>query len=169
MRCVSAVVVLCALVVPSESLFAQDKRGPSTPQERTQALAYIHAFQADPLGPNAKDESAWLLQWVADVPDLTVHVCMILDKLAKPEKKDSATIFFGQVAAQTEFVVTHPEQKDDRDAEMLAGVQGALHVYELVLKSNPKDRQPYLDDLIQRRGAGTLGQYVKDRATAACK
>jgi len=36
------------------------------------------------------------------------------------------------------------------------------------LKSNPKDRQPFLDDLIQRRDAGTLPQWVKERAAATC-
>ena len=59
--------------------------------------------------------------------------------------------------------------KDDRLAEYQAGVEGALRVYEVLVKANPKDRQPYLDDLIQRREAGTLAQFVKERAEAACK
>jgi hypothetical protein len=41
--------------------------------------------------------------------------------------------------------------------------------YEVLVKSNPKDQQPFLDDLIQRRDAGTLAQWVKERAAASCK
>jgi hypothetical protein len=54
-------------------------------------------------------------------------------------------------------------------AEYQAGVEGALRVYEVLVKANSKDRQPYLDDLIQRREAGTLAQFVAERASASCK
>jgi hypothetical protein len=43
-----------------------------------------------------------------------------------------------------------------------------LRVYDVLLKSNTKDCQPFLDDLIQRREAGTLAQWVKERADASC-
>jgi hypothetical protein len=56
----------------------------------------------------------------------------------------------------------------DRPAEYQVGVDGVLRVYEVLLKSNTKDRQPFLDDLIQRREAGTLAQWVKERADASC-
>ena len=63
----------------------------------------------------------------------------------------------------------HPDKRDDRLGEYQAGVEGALRVYEVLLKANPKDRQPFLDDLIERRESGTLAQFVKERAEAACK
>jgi hypothetical protein len=42
-------------------------------------------------------------------------------------------------------------------------------VYELLLAANAKDRQPYLDDLIQRRTNGALAAFVKERSMTACK
>lgn len=166
---ISAAVVGCGLLLAAAVSYAQDRRGPSTAEERQQALEYIHGWQADPLGPQARDQFSWVIKWVADVPDVTVHACWILDKLTKGDKKDSATVFGGQVVAQTEFVIENPGKKDDVFAEYQAGVEGALRVYELLLKANPKDRQPYLDDLIARRDHGTLAQFVKGRAQAACK
>jgi hypothetical protein len=166
---ISAAVVGCGLLLASTVSFAQDRRGPSTAEERQQALDYIHRWQADPLGPQARDRFSWVIKWVADVPDVTVHACWILDKLAKGDKKDSATVFGGQVMAQTAFVIENPGKKDDVLAEYQAGVEGALRVYELLLKANPKDRQAYLDDLIERRDRGTLAQFVKERAEASCK
>lgn len=167
-RTLSAALVGCTFLLAPLSAMAVD-RGPSTPEERKQALEYIHNWQADPLGPRAKDQFAWVLKWLADVPDVTVHVCMILDKLPRGDKKDSATIFGGAFMAQAAFVIESPNKKDDQMVEYEAGAEGALRVYEMLLKANPKDRQPYLDDLIQRREAGTLSQFVKERAVAACK
>jgi len=158
----------CALLAASLSAYATD-RGPSTPEERKQALDYIHSWQADPLGPNAKGQFGWVLKWFADVPDQTVHVCMILDKLPKGDKKDGSTIFGGAFMGQAAFVLENPDKKSDLQAEYEAGVEGSLNVYAALLRSNPKDREPYLDDLIQRRDAGTLTEFVRDRAAASCK
>ena len=73
-------------------------------------------------------------------------------------------VFIGKIFAQTEFLIQNPDRQDDRNAEYQAGVEGALRVYEVLLKTNSKDRQPYLDDLIQRRDAGTLEEFVKERS-----
>ena len=72
------------------------------------------------------------------------------------------------VFAQTAFVLENPDKQSDLLAQYQAGVEGVLRVYELLLKTNPKDRQPYLDDLVQRCEAGTLMQFVKERAASAC-
>lgn len=157
---------LSLLLAPAMSIAAS--RGPSTPEERKQALENIRAWQGDPLGPKAKDQFGAVLRLLAEVPDLTVHVCTLLDKLPKGEKKDASVIFGGEFMAQAVFVLDNAGKPDDLQAEYLAGVEGALHTYELLLTTNPKDRQPYLDDLIQRRNAGTLAQFVHERAAASC-
>jgi len=156
-----------ALLAASLPAYSAD-RGPSTPEERKQALEYIHNWQADPLGPHAKEQFGWVLKWFVEMPDQTVHVCTILDKLPNGDKKNGSTIFGGAFMGQAAFVLENPDNKD-LQAEFRAGVEGALKVYEGLLKSNPKDRQPYLDELIQRREAGTLEQFVKDRAAESCK
>jgi hypothetical protein len=167
-RTIFSTLLGCALIAASLPAYSAD-RGLSTPEERKQALEYIHDWQADPLGPHAKDQFGWVLKWFAEVPDQTVHACMILDKLPKGDKKDGSTIFGGAFMGQAAFVLENPDKKKDLQAEYQAGVEGALKVYEGLLKSNPKDRQPYLDDLIQRREAGTLTQFVNERAASACK
>ena len=65
-------------------------------------------------------------------------------------------------------MLQNPDKQDDLLAQYQAGVEGALKIYEVLLKSNPKDRQPFLDDLIQKRETGTLGQWVKDQAAKSC-
>jgi hypothetical protein len=147
LRTISVALMGCTLLLVPIAAAAAD-HGPSTPEERKQALEYIHEWQGDPLGAHAKDQFARVLKWFVDVPDLTVHACTILDKLPKGDKKDGATIFGGEFLAQAAFVIENPDKKDDRLAEYQAGVEGGLRVYEPLLKANPRDREPYLDDLI---------------------
>jgi hypothetical protein len=130
-------------------------------------LETIHAWQADPLGPQAKDYFGSVLKWFADVPDLTVHVCILLDKLPKGDKKDSNTVFGAEFMGQAAFVLEHPDN-GELLAEYQAGVESALHAYEQLVKANAKDRQPSLDDLVQKRDAGNLAQFVKERAAVSC-
>jgi hypothetical protein len=168
LRSIPALLVGSALLLAPVAAMAAD-RGPSTPEERKQALKYIQDFEADPLNPSVTDEREWVLKWIIEVPDVHVNVCMIFDKLPKGNKKDSSTIFLAETLAQTAFVLQNPDKQGDLLAQYQAGVDGALRVYEILLKSNPKDRQPYFDDLIQKRDGGTLAEFVKERTASACK
>jgi hypothetical protein len=167
LRTLFATFVGCVCLIAP--IAAAAERGPSTPDERKQVIELIHAWQANPLGPEAKDHFATVLKFFADVPDMTVHVCMILDKLPKGDKKDGNTIFGGAFMGQAAFVIENVDKKADPTGEYQAGTEGALRVYELLLKANPKDRESYLDDLIERREHGTLADFVKERSLAACK
>jgi hypothetical protein len=168
LRNLSAALLGCVLLAAPASAIAAD-RGPSTPEERKQALEYIQHFMANPLNPALQPEKEWLTFWMIQVPDIHVHVCMMFDNLPKGNKKDSQAIFNAMFFSQIAYATQNLDKQNDLQAEYQAGAEGALKVYELMLKSNPKDRQPYLDDLIQRRDAGTLQQWVKERAAASCK
>lgn len=167
LRSIPALIVGGILLAVPVAATATD-RGPSTPEERKQALGYIRDFLADPLNSKLQPEKEWLTLWMIQVPDLHVQVCMFFDKLPKGDKKDSQAIFNAMFFSQIAFVIQNPDKQGDSMAEFQAGVEGALRVYEVLVKSNPKDQQPFLDDLIQRRNAGTLAQWVKERAAASC-
>ena len=51
---------------------------------------------------------------------------------------------------------------------MLAGVEGALRVYETFLKARPQNREPALDAVVALRDHGKLREYVAGRP-AVCK
>jgi hypothetical protein len=159
----------CALLLaPFVSASAQEKRGPSTPEERKQALEFIQHFQPDPLNPNLKSEIQWVTIWAIEVPDVHMHLCLMVD-LPKGNRKHGQTLFTGLMMAQTAFAIQHRDEQPDVNDEYQAGMEGLLQAYEKVLAANPKDRQPTLDDLLQKRTAGTLAQFVKDQAAAHCK
>jgi len=162
LRNLSAALLGCALLAAPASAIAAG-RGPSTPEERKQALDYIQHFMADPLNPALKSEISWVVGWTIEIPDVHVSLCNIIE-LPKGNKKDSQTLFTAMVMAQTAFALQNPDKQNDDLAQYQAGVEGALKIYELLLKTNPKDHQLILDDLLQRRDAGTLAQWIKERA-----
>ena len=147
---------------------AAANRGHSTPAERKQALEYIHHFQADPLNPDLTPEIQWVVKWTIEVPDIRLDLCTSFFKLPKAESKDGQTLFNAMVFAQTAYLLENPDHQDDKLAQVEAGVEGVLRVYEVLLKSNPKDREPSLDKLIKRREDGTLTKFVEQHATSSC-
>ena len=162
LRNLSAALLGCALLAAPASAIAAG-RGPSTPEERKQALDYIQHFMTDPLNLALRSDISWVVEWTMEIPDVHVSLCNIIE-LPKGNKKDSQTLFTAMLMAQTAFAIQNPDKQNDDLAQYQAGVDGVLRIYEVLLKSNPKDHQLILDDLLQRRDAGTLAQWIKDRA-----
>lgn len=160
---------LCCVILLSPVVAHAGGPGPTTPEERKQALDYIHDLKTDPLGPNAKQERQWITQWMLAAPEVEISICPALLNLPKGDEKDSLSLLVAFLASQAELQLENPDSKRDVDAQYLAGVQGALQVYDILLKSNPKDRRAYLDDLVQQRKDGTLAQYVKELAASSCQ
>jgi hypothetical protein len=160
MRHLCIAMAVCVLAFGASSATAAD-RGPSIPEERQRALEYIHHFQADPLNPALRPEIEWVTKWAIEVPDVHVNLCPMVD-LPKGDKKHSQTLFTALMLSQTAFAIEHRDDPADVHAEYLAGMNGLLDAYEKVVAANAKDRQPALDDLLQRRQAGTLPDYVKE-------
>ncbi|MFY9852313.1 MAG: hypothetical protein WAK26_00365, partial [Terracidiphilus sp.] len=107
LRSVPALLVGSTLLAAPVAAIAAN-RGPSTPEERKQALGNIQDFQADPLNPKLQPEKEWLTLWMIQVPDLHVHLCMIIDKLPKGDKKNSQAIFNAMLFSQIAFVIQNP-------------------------------------------------------------
>jgi hypothetical protein len=130
----------------------------------------IADLETNPLGPQAKEERRWLTYWLIEVPDIHVGFCTdLLPDLPKGDKKDSNFIATQMMFSSARYAIQHGGGSSDSVEQYQAGVEGALKVYENLLAQNPKDRNPRLDDIVQKREAGTLPAYVKERAESGCK
>jgi hypothetical protein len=107
-------------------------------------------------------------KWTIDVPDIRLDLCTSFYKLPKAETKDGKILFDAMVFVQTAFVLENPDWQDNGPAQIEAAVEGVLRVYGLLLKANPQDREPFLDELIKQREAGTLAQFVKQHTASTC-
>jgi hypothetical protein len=148
---------------------ARAERGPSTQEERERALRLVQVLETDPLGDEAKRAREWLLAWLIEVPDVSVKLCgSLLGPLLESKKNYSEELVMQMMFSEAAFVIRSPTMAADDLAAYTAGIEGALRAYEAILKSKPKARWPFLDDLLQKRDAGVLRNYVVE-AQKACK
>ena len=150
--------------------WAQSKRGPSTPEERQTAVKAAHLLEAEPFTKDAKKIREWFTFWLIEVPDIHIELCSDYLGPVFGAKRNYDTEIFGQTMfSSAAFIIEHPDQTNDRVAVNLAGLEGALKVYEAILKVKPKARWAYLDDLIAKREKGELQGYVQEISQTKCK
>jgi hypothetical protein len=138
-------------------------RGPSTPEERARAVRVAHELEDDPLAKDSKDRREWMIQWIVEIPDITVDVCFdYFGTLPDPPKGHSAEITKQMILSSAAFMVEHPDKVKDEQAIALAGLLGALKAYQAILKQDSASRWAHLDKLIQMREQGKLDDYVAE-------
>ncbi len=138
-------------------------RGPSTAEERARAVKVAHELEDNPLAKDAKERREWMIQWIVDIPDITVDVCFdYFGALPDPPRGHSAEITKQMVLSSAAFIVEHPDKAKDEQAVALAGVLGALKAYQAVLKQDSASHWAHLDKLVQMRGQGKLDDYVAE-------
>ncbi len=160
---ITAAFVLSLFFIPQVAQ-AQSKRGPSTPEEREQAVRLTRALEADPFNKEAKNARAWLATFWEEIPDIGVEICTEFFGPLLGEKKNYAgEIFLHWMFASGAYMIEHPDKAKDREAVFMAGVEGMLKTYEATLKAKPKAKWSFLDDLIQKRDSGKLAEWVKEK------
>jgi hypothetical protein len=159
-------VLLFGLATPS--LRAQ-QRGPSTPEERARAVKTARALQADPLSSDVLPDREWLIQWLIEVPDISVPLCTtILGDLGDKKSGYPGALIATEMASEAAFVIEHPDKAKDSTSIYVAGADGALNAYHAIHKKDPKYQVTQLDDMAQKRDQGKLADYVRD-ASKKCK
>ena len=154
----------------ANSSMAQNQRGPSTPQERETAVKVARVLETDPFHKDAKKMREWLLLFLIGVPDIHVELCTAYMPPEKPSDKNYGSEIFNQtVFSGAAFVIEHPDQANDRIAVHLAGVEGALKVYETVLATKPKAKWEFYDGLLEKRNKGELRAFVEEATNTKCK
>ena len=169
-RFLIANLAIAIVFLVANSGMAQSQRGPSTPQERETAVKVARVLETDPFHKDAKKMREWLLLFLIGVPDIHVELCTAYMPPEKPSDKNYGSEIFNQtVFSSAAFVIEHPDQANDRVAAHLAGVEGALKVYETVLATKPKAKSAFYDALLERRNKGELRAFVEEATTTKCK
>jgi hypothetical protein len=163
-RAIQTIVLAIVLIgFLTQRTAAAQTRGPSTPEERARAVKVAHELEEDPLAKDAKEHREWMIQWIVDIPDITVDVCFeYFGALPDPPKGHSAEITKQMVLSSAAFMVERPDKAKDEQAVALAGLLGALKAYQAILKQDPGARWAHLDKLIQMREQGKLDDYVAE-------
>ena len=138
-------------------------RGPSTPEERARAVDLVEFLESRPTAPEAREARKWLVSWLAEVPDLTVTVC--LDPLGSSRDLEGvpADLTFQQVFSQAAFLIRILEAKGGSVEAYVAGVEGALRAYEAMRESDAVHELKVFEELKRERAAGKLVKVVEKR------
>ena len=156
--------LMLAMAVPA-MMQSDSQRKPSTPEERKRFVEITRKLEQDPLNPELRADRDWALKWLEDIPDVNVTMCTpVLGDLGASRYRYApqvgAQFGFGMAA----FIIEHPNQTTDLNAQYLAGVESALKVYSAILKVRPSAKSEDLDELLDRQAQGKLDQTVRERA-----
>lgn len=155
---------LFALALAAAQAQPQPRR-PSTPEERAKVVEIARSLETDPLNKDAEEQRRWITLWSVRVSDITLKFCAGLLGPMKQSNYYSRAIVLQMMPSAAAFIVLNPDKAKDGIAAYTAAVEGSLRAYESILKTNPKETRPFLDDLIEKRERGELADYVRQAAT----
>jgi hypothetical membrane protein len=145
-------------------------RGLSTPEERAKAIKIARGLERDPLAKDAAANRQWLLNWIIEVPDIRFKSCV---GLVSPDVGDqyrySAEVNQQIIFSAAAFKLEDPDHLRNDTGAYIAGVEGALRTYEMLMKSVPDAQLAFLDDLVAKRDRGELADHVVKLAKEKCK
>ena len=167
-------VVMGSFVVPVTWAQSVDgaKLPATTAEERAWIVAAAADLEANPMGPKAAGERTHMLFLLMERSDIRVIACTNLVADVPKGDKDNYPVLVQAMHSSASYAVQHNLQHKGGDPasvdQMLAGVEGALRVYEKFVKARPQDRQAELDAVVALRDRGKLREYVAGRP-AVCK
>ena len=165
MRCMRCLILIGMLALPT---WALADRGPSTEAERAHFVKETRLLETDALGAGARERRRVLFEWISEVPDIAAKVCAsLLHEVRSGKYPYAPELTLHEALAAGVFAIEHPDSKD-AVAAYLAGVEGALRVYEALLRSRPDARSPVLDELLAKRDRGKLAAHVEKLSKKAC-
>jgi hypothetical protein len=159
-----------AVLVLALCPLALGQRGPSTQEERQKYLKIVKALEAAPLGSGVDSKDiAWALQWIDEVPDVQVATCggPVTLGLLRSQKKIAHELIARSTLAMGAYNVAHPEFGPESAQQQQAGLESIAKAYEADIKQHPNDHIRAMDDLLEKKKAGQIGELAA-REVANC-
>lgn len=119
-------------------------------------------LEEKPLDKEAKNIRSWAITWVIKTDKVSVTVCTLLVSGIDKKYKYSGEIFGQYTIGMAAFKLANPDKASNEDVAQLAGIESALTSYEAMIKEQPKAKNSFLDDLVAKRGDGSLAKYVAE-------
>ena len=126
-------------------------------------------LERDPLHKDADAHRQWLREWTIEVPEIRFHVCneLLSDGLGEnypyAREINLQTTFSGAV-----FTLENQDKRRDDVGAYIAGVEGSLRMYEVLVRSRPDARSAFLDSLIAMRDRGEFAAHIAAVAKEKC-
>jgi len=135
-------------------------RGPQKESEPQRLITASHFLEEKPLDKEAKDIRNWAITWIIQTDKVSVKACSLIIGGVDKKYKYSSELFGQYTIGMAAFKLANPDKVADEDAAQLAGVESAISSYQAIVKAQPKAQNAFMDDLVAKRGNGTLSEYV---------
>lgn len=161
MRSVTVAALFASFLACSTPLFAGLVRQSTSP-DRERFISITHKLQEAPLDPTLRAERQWAMEWLIAAPDVSVNVCLSpLGGAALTNYSHFDEIIAQYTFAMADLVIERPETVNDPQAQQLAGVEGALGAYRLMLTADPQAKSIQLDKLLEVQSRGALPRFIR--------
>ena len=151
---VCLILLLLLATVGFGSTQADEVNSPETFIKATRFL------EQKPLDKNAKKVRSMAMEWLIVTDKVSVKACSLLLSVDKKYKYSSE--LFGQYSfGMGAYKLANPDKAQDENAVQQAGVESAMTSYEAIVAEQPKAKNAFMDDLLAKRGEGSLVAYVK--------
>lgn len=144
-------------------------RGPTTPEEVARIVQIAAAADKDPIGVMTSPDGRWFAKWSEEAPDYMFGpdkgvFWIISSGAAKGDLK--RVLRFHHTLSTASYQVQHrifdPLKNDaDMEARTLAGIEGLLRAYEVLVATKAEIRTPQMDEALAARNNGGLAAFVK--------
>jgi hypothetical protein len=159
---ISLVLLLTLLLI---SPVLGSSKQPRVQNEPEMLIKTVSLLEQKPLDKEVGKMREWALKWVIETDKVSVSVCSAMIAGLEEKYKYKSDVFMQYTLAIAAFKLANPDKANNEAATQLAGVESAIKFYDAILKEKPKAKSPFMDDLVTRRAAGSLNEYV---ATNSC-
>jgi hypothetical protein len=121
----------------------------------------VELLITDPYGDHADALRAVLYVYVDNIRPEFVMCVPQFAPLLDSNNEDHRSIWVQIAISSGDYLLVHPEAIDDEHRYQVAGIEGALRMYENMLETNPDVRHEFLEGLIALRDEGRLGEHVQ--------
>lgn len=164
----AATAITILLVLSIGTMAQEQKRGPSTQEERARAIKIAQALEARPADESLRGDYTWLLGWAVEVPDLSVSICTA-NMPWKHNFKYSGDLAAVGLSSTVAFVIEHPVEGKDAATAGIAAMESMLRAYQKIVEQDPKAHSKEMDEVIEIQKQGKLIEYVRGRWGKTCK
>lgn len=135
-------------------------RGPSTPSERARVVRMAQEAEQDPQRVQQRD-GAWLKDWVGGIPDLVLDYGTVFGWVKSAAQAGSReALKFQYTASAMALQIRHPQLAGQQAAVDLAGMEGVLRAYEVLVRNDPGQASTALDHALAARNKGKLAAFL---------
>ena len=133
---------------------------PGVQNESEMLIKTVGLLEEKPFDKEVNKMREGALKWLIQTDKVSVSVCSLMISEVEEKYKYKSDILTQYTLGMAAFKLTHPDKAQDEAAAQLGGVESALRLYEAIGKEKPTAKSAFLDDLLAKRAAASLSEYV---------